>query len=156
MSSPPFSANILTLPTSQGLCSSVATTFNTPLLLGGPSSVRQQTQTQALLCLHRSTFYRSLGAGSSEQPCASLWAGLPLHLALPNSLRHGIGSSIAEIVSAFPTCGGLCVFLAHVRTLRQLIRPWPCNRYTASAQLVPKKHRPIVSASHACLKEASA
>ncbi|TFY83989.1 hypothetical protein EWM64_g22 [Hericium alpestre] len=33
------------------------------------------------------------------------------------------GASIAEIVSAFPTCGGL---------------------YTASAQLVPKKHRPIV------------
>ncbi len=32
------------LPTdigAQGLCSSVATTFNTPLLLGGPSSVRQ-------------------------------------------------------------------------------------------------------------------
>ena len=33
------------------------------------------------------------------------------------------GSSIAEIVSAFPTCGGL---------------------YTASAQLCPRKHRPIV------------
>jgi hypothetical protein len=31
-----------------------------------------------------------------------------------------LGSSIAEIVSAFPTCGGL---------------------YTASAQLVPKQHR---------------
>lgn len=34
-----------------------------------------------------------------------------------------LGSSIAEIVSAFPTCGGL---------------------YTASAQLCPRKHRPIV------------
>ena len=33
------------------------------------------------------------------------------------------GASIAEIVSAFPTCGGL---------------------YTASAQLCPRNHRPIV------------
>ena len=30
--------------TFQGLCSSVATTFNTPLLLGGPSSVCPETQ----------------------------------------------------------------------------------------------------------------
>ena len=34
-----------------------------------------------------------------------------------------VGTSIAEIVSAFPTCGGL---------------------YTASAQLCPRQHRPIV------------
>ncbi|KAF8901008.1 APC amino acid permease [Gymnopilus junonius] len=66
-----------------GLCSSVATTFNTPLLLGGPSSV---------------TWCWILGA----------------------SMCFTLGSSIAEIVSAFPTCGGL---------------------YTASAQLVPKRHR---------------
>ncbi|KAI0277853.1 APC amino acid permease [Russula aff. rugulosa BPL654] len=69
-----------------GLCSSVATTFNTPLLLGGPSSV---------------TWCWILGA----------------------TMCFTLGSSIAEIVSAFPTCGGL---------------------YTASAQLVPKRHRPIV------------
>lgn len=36
---------------------------------------------------------------------------------------YATGSSIAEIVSAFPTCGGL---------------------YTASAQLCPPKHRAIV------------
>lgn len=69
-----------------GLCSSVATTFNTPLLLGGPSSV---------------TWCWILGA----------------------TMCFTLGSSIAEIVSAFPTCGGL---------------------YTASAQLCPRKRRPIV------------
>ncbi|KAI0321326.1 APC amino acid permease [Amylostereum chailletii] len=69
-----------------GLCSSVATTFNTPLLTGGPSSV---------------TWCWILGA----------------------TMCFTLGSSIAEIVSAYPTCGGL---------------------YTASAQLVPKRHRAIV------------
>jgi hypothetical protein len=39
-----FLVNVI-LTSSQGLCSSVATTFNTPLLLGGPSSVRQQAHT---------------------------------------------------------------------------------------------------------------
>ena len=53
------------------------------------------------------------------------------------------GSSIAEIVSAFPTCGGLCVSLRHILAPVRLIRS--SDRYTASAQLVPKKHRPIVS-----------
>jgi len=69
-----------------GLCSSVATTFNTPLLLGGPASV---------------TWCWILGA----------------------TMCFTLGSSIAEIVSAFPTCGGL---------------------YTASAQLCPPKRRAIV------------
>ncbi|KIM41772.1 hypothetical protein M413DRAFT_71244 [Hebeloma cylindrosporum] len=66
-----------------GLCSSIATTFNTPLLLGGPASV--------------------------------VWCWI-----LGASMCFTLGASIAEIVSAYPTCGGL---------------------YTASAQLVPKKHR---------------
>ncbi|KAF8951281.1 APC amino acid permease [Flammula alnicola] len=66
-----------------GLCSSIATTFNTPLLLGGPSSV--------------------------------VWCWI-----LGACMCFTLGSSIAEIVSAYPTCGGL---------------------YTASAQLVPKQHR---------------
>ncbi|KAI0944606.1 hypothetical protein AcW1_002275 [Taiwanofungus camphoratus] len=69
-----------------GLCSCVATTFNTPLLLGGPASV---------------TWCWILGA----------------------CMCFTLGSSIAEIVSAFPTCGGL---------------------YTASAQLCPPEHRAIV------------
>ncbi|KAH7925903.1 APC amino acid permease [Leucogyrophana mollusca] len=69
-----------------GVCSSVASTFNTPLLLGGPASV---------------TWCWILGASN----CLSL------------------ASSIAEIISAYPTCGGL---------------------YTASAQLCPRKHRPRV------------
>ncbi|KZT03254.1 APC amino acid permease [Laetiporus sulphureus 93-53] len=69
-----------------GLCSSVATTFNTPLLTGGPASV---------------TWCWILGA----------------------CMCFTLGSSIAEIVSAFPTCGGL---------------------YTASAQLCPPRYRPIV------------
>ncbi|KAG6861811.1 hypothetical protein C0995_011692 [Termitomyces sp. Mi166 len=66
-----------------GLCSSIATTFNTPLLLGGPASVTWCWILGAFMCFT-------------------------------------LGSSIAEIVSAFPTCGGL---------------------YTASAQLTPKKYR---------------
>ncbi|KAI5119557.1 hypothetical protein M0805_005621 [Coniferiporia weirii] len=69
-----------------GLCSSIATTFNTPLLLGGPSSV---------------TWCWILGA----------------------CMCFTLGASIAEIVSAFPTCGGL---------------------YTASAQLCPPKRRAAV------------
>ncbi|KAI0092325.1 amino acid permease [Irpex rosettiformis] len=69
-----------------GLCSSIATTFNTPLLVGGPSSV--------------------------------VWCWI-----LGATMCFTLGASIAEIVSAFPTCGGL---------------------YTASAQLCPKKHRAIV------------
>ncbi|KAJ7584947.1 APC amino acid permease [Mycena floridula] len=66
-----------------GLCSSIATTFNTPLLLGGPSSV--------------------------------VWCWI-----LGACMCFTLGASIAEIVSAYPTCGGL---------------------YTASARLTPKKHR---------------
>ncbi|KAG2005898.1 amino acid permease, variant 2 [Coprinopsis cinerea AmutBmut pab1-1] len=69
-----------------GLCSSISTTFNTPLLTGGPASV---------------TWCWILGA----------------------CLCFALGASIAEIVSAFPTCGGL---------------------YTASAQLTPKKYRASV------------
>ncbi|KAK7441808.1 polyamine transporter tpo5 [Stygiomarasmius scandens] len=66
-----------------GLCSSIATTFNTPLLSGGPASAVWCWILGATMCLT-------------------------------------LGSSIAEIVSAYPTCGGL---------------------YTASAQLTPKKYR---------------
>ncbi|TDL26914.1 APC amino acid permease [Rickenella mellea] len=69
-----------------GLVSSIATTFNTPLLLGGPASV--------------------------------VWCWI-----LGASMCFTLGASIAEIVSAFPTCGGL---------------------YTASAQLCPPKRRAIV------------
>ncbi|PAV15890.1 APC amino acid permease [Pyrrhoderma noxium] len=69
-----------------GLCSSISTTFDTPMLLGGPSSV---------------TWCWILGA----------------------TMCFTLGASIAEIVSAFPTCGGL---------------------YTASAQLCPPKRRAVV------------
>ncbi|KAF7986306.1 hypothetical protein HWV62_35262 [Athelia sp. TMB] len=69
-----------------GVCSSVATTFNTPLLLGGPASVTWCWLIGSCMCLT-------------------------------------LGASIAEIVSAFPTCGGM---------------------YTAAGRLVPLKHRPIV------------
>ncbi|KAF8317854.1 amino acid permease [Clavulina sp. PMI_390] len=69
-----------------GMCSSIATTFNTPLLLGGPSAV--------------------------------VWCWI-----LGSCMCFTLGTSIAEIVSAFPTAGGL---------------------YTASAKLVPPKHRALV------------
>ncbi|KAJ4481015.1 APC amino acid permease [Lentinula aciculospora] len=67
----------------RGLCSSIATTLNTPLLTGGPSSV--------------------------------VWCWI-----LGASMCLALGSSIAEIVSAYPTSGGM---------------------YTASARLTPKKYR---------------
>lgn len=69
-----------------GMCSSIATTFNTPLLNGGPASV--------------------------------VWCWLAGSI-----FNVSLGASIAEIVSAYPTSGGL---------------------YTASANLVPRKHRAIV------------
>jgi len=69
-----------------GLVSSVATTFNTPLLMGGPASVTWCWIIGACMCFT-------------------------------------LGTSIAEIVSAFPTCGGT---------------------YTATAQLCPPQHRAIV------------
>ncbi|KAF9054202.1 APC amino acid permease [Panaeolus papilionaceus] len=70
-----------------GLCSSIATTFNTPLTLGGPATV--------------------------------VWAWI-----LGASMCFTLGASIAEIVSAYPTCGGL---------------------YTASAELVPRQYRARVA-----------
>lgn len=69
-----------------GVCSSIATTFNTPLLTGGPASV--------------------------------VWCWI-----LGATMCFTLGTSIAEIVSAYPTCGGL---------------------YTASAELTPRKYRAIV------------
>lgn len=66
-----------------GVCSSIATTFDVPLLMGGPASV--------------------------------VWCWI-----LGAALCATLGSSIAEIVSAYPTSGGL---------------------YTASARLTPKKYR---------------
>ncbi|CAE6472143.1 unnamed protein product [Rhizoctonia solani] len=69
-----------------GMCSSITTTFNTPLTLGGPASV--------------------------------VWCWI-----LGATMCFTLGASIAEIVSAFPTAGGL---------------------YTASAQLVPPNQRAIV------------
>lgn len=54
-----------------------------------------------------------------------------------------LGASIAEIVSAFPTCGGLLVqsLFLHPKTLIK----YP--RYTASAQLCRPKNRAIVRPS---------
>ncbi|WAR52469.1 hypothetical protein PtB15_1B911 [Puccinia triticina] len=69
-----------------GLCSSVTSTFNTPMLSGGPASV--------------------------------VWCWL-----LGSVMCFGFGTSIAELVSAYPTSGGL---------------------YSASAYLVPRRYRPFV------------
>src|ERR1700761_2015494 len=106
-----------------GLVSSIATTFNTPLLSGGPASV--------------------------------VWCWI-----LGTCMCLTLGASIAEIVSAYPTCeflirfddGDLSLmlftqvvdceirFLIYIRIVPDLDRA----RYTASAQLCPKKHRAIV------------
>lgn len=69
-----------------GLCSSVASTFNTPMLSGGPASV--------------------------------VWCWL-----IGSIMCFSFGTSIAELVSAYPTSGGL---------------------YSASAYLVPRPYRPFV------------
>jgi hypothetical protein len=50
-----------------------------------------------------------------------------------------LGASIAEIVSAYPTCGGLYVHVPF--RARILIQGLTMFRYTASAQLCPKRHR---------------
>ncbi|CED83366.1 apc amino acid permease [Phaffia rhodozyma] len=70
---------------SQGMSSSIATTFNIPLQSGGPASV--------------------------------VWCW-----AMGSVMNMTLGASIAEIVSAYPTCGGV---------------------YSASAWLVPQKYRAI-------------
>ncbi|KAF8714416.1 hypothetical protein AX14_012712, partial [Amanita brunnescens Koide BX004] len=66
-----------------GVCPCIAMTFNTPLTLGGPSTV--------------------------------VWCWI-----LGACMCFTLAASIAEIVSAYPTCGGM---------------------YSASAYLTPKKHR---------------
>lgn len=53
-----------------------------------------------------------------------------------------LGASIAEVVSAFPTCGGLYVLIV---VIEHFCHSYSSFRYTASAQLVPKKHRARVS-----------
>lgn len=68
---------------SRGLCSSISTTFDTPMLLGGPASV---------------VWCWAMGF------CGCFF----------------IGTSIAELVSAYPTSGGL---------------------YSASCYLVPHRYR---------------
>ncbi|KAJ9105922.1 hypothetical protein QFC20_004160 [Naganishia adeliensis] len=70
-----------------GMCSSIATTFNTPMLYGGG-------------------------------PASVVWCWL-----IGSIFNTTLGASVAEIVSAYPTSGGV---------------------YTASASLVPRKHRAIV------------
>lgn len=71
-----------------GLCSSVATTFNTPLFAGGPASVTWCWILGSFMCLT---------LGSSPLLLGLAWLGLTAR----------IGASVAEIVSAFPTCGGM-------------------------------------------------
>ena len=86
---PSFRREFTNLPTISfafsimGVCSSIATTLNTPLLLGGPASV--------------------------------VWCWF---IGGTNCLA--LASSIAEVVSAYPTCGAL---------------------YGASARLCPKRYR---------------
>ncbi|GJJ09317.1 hypothetical protein Clacol_003539 [Clathrus columnatus] len=70
-----------------GLCSSVATTFNTPLLFGGPSSV---------------VWCWILGKVSGNSFCRY---GLTEHLWPGATMCFTLGTSIAELVSAYPTSG---------------------------------------------------
>lgn len=119
-----------------------------PIAFGRPFvSTSTNTYTHSSMIPSAQSPYRLRGAGFLEQPCVSPWAGRSLSHVTPLT-NHGTGSSIAEIVSAFPTCGGLRVLPLLSQGSRSLIRV--LDRYTASAQLVPKRHRPIVSASLAC------
>ena len=78
----------------QGLRSSMAITFNTPLLLGGRTSVRvfRIALECWLMIVIKVTWCWFVGS----------WICLAL------------GASIAEIVSAFPTCRGLYAAPAHL------------------------------------------
>ncbi|WVO18657.1 hypothetical protein L204_106377 [Cryptococcus depauperatus] len=78
--------NLETFSFAMRMTASIATTFSTPLALGGVASV--------------------------------VWCWLAGSI-----MNISLGASIAELVSAYPTAGGL---------------------YTASAALVPKRYRPIV------------
>ncbi|KAG9013706.1 hypothetical protein FRB94_001268 [Tulasnella sp. JGI-2019a] len=73
-----------------GMCSSIATTFDTPMLYGGG-------------------------------PASAVWCWI-----LGACMCLTLGASIAELVSAYPTAGGL---------------------YTASASLVPRRYRAVVGFS---------
>jgi amino acid transporter len=77
----------IVISVTQGLCSSVAVTFNTPLLLGGPASVRSFFE------LHRIILTKHAQV---------TWCWI-----LGSVMCLALGASIAEIVSAFPTSGGL-------------------------------------------------
>lgn len=97
--------------TCRGLCSSIATTFNTPLLVGGPSSV----------CLP--PILSASESRRATESCIPHLSGIPQVVwcwFIGSCMCFTLGASIAEIVSAFPTCGGL---------------------YSASALLCPKRHR---------------
>ena len=114
-----------------------------PAALGGPF-VSTSTNT------YSSSMIPSIGVLLIGDLVLDSWSNHVFHFrwavplsAPPYPLSLVTGSSIAEIVSAFPTCGGLCVSLRHILAPVRLIRS--SDRYTASAQLVPKKHRPIVS-----------
>lgn len=79
-----------------GVCSSIASTFNTPLLLGGPASV---------------TWCWLLGATN----CLAL------------------ASSVAEIASAYPSCGGL--YGASARLCPEMYRARVCS-FSISSKIV--------------------
>ena len=52
-----------------------------------------------------------------------------------------LGSSIAEIVSAYPTCGGLYALYFSFILLVYGFKQLTMTSYTASAYLVPREHR---------------
>ena len=80
-----------------------------PVAFGGPLiSTSANTYTCSSVIPSAQSPYRLRGVGFSERPCVSPWAGRSLYHVTPFTNRD-TGSSIAEIVSAFPTCGGLRV-----------------------------------------------
>lgn len=80
-----------------------------PVAFGGPFiSTSTNTYTHSSVIPSAQSPYRLRGVGFLERPCVSPWAGHSLYNVTPFTNRD-TGSSIAEIVSAFPTCGGLRV-----------------------------------------------
>ena len=105
-----------------GLCSSIATTFNTPLLLGGPASVTWCWILGACMCFTLGAQLPVPHHPTSADPLARRREHCRNRERVPDVRRPVSPSATAHTYDADPVLA----------------------RYTASAQLCPPRHRAIV------------